>query len=376
MDIQKHIRRRDAAACKRLIAELPANIHPASRFGVDMLSAHCEMMSGDCAGGTARLVRAHEAEARPVMPDLHADQYCPIEGPLEKRLARLRTQVSANTMGGMNLPWCDALVAPAKKLAGEVTTGPQRGTTAWALQQLAKCVGSAGRCDDARALWSLSNKVDESSRFRQPELGPKCESASAALSAAESYADPKAILQSLAAAVRQRDVRGCQKLVATPLPNVHPGQQHSIELLQGHCEMLAGDCAAGTARLQRIGPSTSGTIDPATRAAWLKSHVSTYCPIAGDLDTRVARLWAQVDAFTTRDHGNLAWCDALIPTAKAIAGEVSTAAHKKRAGFVLQRLALCVGLAGRCDQGRELWALSTTVEPGAAATPVLGSKCP
>jgi hypothetical protein len=306
-----------------------------------------------------------------------AQQYCPIEGPLETRLERLRTQVAAHTMGPvMDLPWCDLLLTPAKKAAREATTGPQRGVTAWALQQLAKCVGSAGRCDDARALWSLSNTVDESGKHRQPELGAQCAAAAAALGAAETYADPTALLQSLTAAVRQRDVRGCQKLAATPMPNVHPGQQHSIELLQGHCEMVAGDCAAGTARLQRIGPNTSGTLDPSIRAAWLKSHVSTYCPITGDLDTRVERLWAKVDAFTTRDHGNLAWCDALIPAAKAIAGEVSSAAHRKRMGFALQRLALCVGLAGRCDQGRELWALSTTTDPNASATPALGAKCP
>jgi hypothetical protein len=181
----------------------------------------------------------------------------------------------------------------------------------------------------------------------------------------------------LSAAIQQRDVRGCRQLAAAPIPNVHPGNRYSIELLLGHCEMLSGSCPAGTARLARIGPSPSASpVDPSIRSAWLASNVSTYCPIAGDLDARVARLWSQVDAFTTRDSGNLAWCDALVPAAKAVAGEVSTPAHRKRTGRVLQRLAACVARAGRCDQGRELWALSAQVDPSAPSTPALGARCP
>jgi hypothetical protein len=348
------------------------------QLNVESFAAYCEMMAGDCAGGTARLSRAYAAQGQLVQPAPFVDQYCPIEGPLETRLARLRTQVSAHTMGpAMDPAWCDALVAPAKQAGREATAGPQRGIAAWALQQLAKCAGAAGRCDEARALWSLSNQVDEAGKHQKPDLGTKCAAASADLAAAETYVDPAPLLASLTAAVRGRDLQACRKLVAAPIPNVHPGQKHSIELHLAHCEMITGSCAAGTARLQRIGPNGPGRpVSPSIHAAWLESNVSTYCPIAGDLDARVARLWSQVDAFTTRDHGNVAWCDSIIPAARTIAGEVATAAHRTRTVRALQRLAQCVARAGRCDQGRELWALSVQVEPGAPGTPALGAACP
>jgi serine/threonine protein kinase len=378
-DIQKHLRLRDVRACKRLIAGLPGNLHPSQRFSVDTFAASCEMMAGDCAGGTARLTRAQAAQGLAPQPEIFVEQYCPIEGNLETRLARLRSQVGAHTMGSaMNLAWCEALVPHARKAAGEASTGPQRGTTSYVLHQLAKCLGSVARCDEARALWSLSNTVDETNKWRKPDLGAKCAAASDALASAESYADPTQLLQGLTAALQQRDVRGCQRLVASQPPNVHPTHKHSIELLQAHCEMISGNCAAGTARLQRIGPNPGGPpVDPAIHAGWLRSNVDMYCPITGDLDARLARLWAKVDAFTSRGGGGLvAWCDALVAPARTAAGEVSTARQRQRAARVLQRLASCVAGAGRCDQGRDLWALAAQTDPSTPATPALGAKCP
>jgi len=377
-DVQKHVRQHDGRACKRLYATLPAGIHPSMKYAIESFGAYCDMLAGDCAGGTARLVQAQAAQGMNPQPANYVEQYCPIEGPLETRLQRLRTQLAAHTMGmAMDVAWCDALLPHAKRAAGEVSTGPERGLASFALHQLAKCLGFTGRCDEARALWSLSNTVDESSKHQQPDLGPRCAAASAELAAAESYADGAPLIQTLTTAIRAHDVPGCRKLIASPIPNVPAGQKYSIELLLGQCEMLSGNCTAGTARLDRIGPSSSGRqISPEIRKAWLQSNVSTYCPIAGDLDARLARLWAQVDAFTTRDHGNLAWCDAIIPAARTAAGEASTDAQRKRAGRVLQRLAACVALAGRCDQGRDLWALSTQADPAAPATPALGAKCP
>jgi hypothetical protein len=277
----------------------------------------------------------------------------------------------------MDLAWCDALIAPAKQVAGEVAAGPQRGTAARALQQLAKCVGTAGRCDDARALWSLSNKVDAANKHKQPDLGPRCTAASAELAATETYVDAAPLPTSLTAAMRARDLAACRKHLAAPLPNVAPGHLHSIERQLAHCEMITGNCAAGTARLQRIGPNGPGRpVSPSIHAAWLQSQVSTYCPIAGSLDERVAQVWAQIDGFTTRDSGNVAWCDAIIPAARKLAGEVATAAHRTRTVRSLRRLAECVARAGRCDQGRELWALSVQVDGGTPSTPALGAACP
>jgi len=100
-DIQKAIRLHDARTCKRLIAGLPGNIPSASRFYFDSSAAYCDMLAGDCAGGTARLTRALTAQGVAAQPSVFADQYCPIEGPLDARLERLRTQISAHTMGAM-----------------------------------------------------------------------------------------------------------------------------------------------------------------------------------------------------------------------------------------------------------------------------------
>lgn len=378
-DMQKAFRQRDTRACKQLVAGLTGDIHQSTRFVVETLVAYCDMMSGDCAGGTARLDRAQVAQGLSPQGATLADQFCPIEGPLETRVARLRAQIGAFATGAAIAPaWCEALLAPAKKAAAEVTSGPHRGILGWGLQALARCVGGIGRCDDARALWSTASTLDESIKLQKPDLGAKCAAASAQLAATEAYADPTALQQALDAAIRAHDVRACQKLLATPIPNLHPGARYGIEMQLGHCEMMSGNCAAGSARLQRIGPSPSGAaIDPSIHAAWAKSHESTYCPITGDVDARVTRLWAQVDGFTSRGGGgNLAWCDTLIGPARTLVGEVATAKQRKYAAMALQRLAACVAAAGRCDQGHELWTLSLQADPGAPGTPDLGAKCP
>ena len=307
-DVQKHIRHHDARGCRKLVAGLPSNIPPSARFSVEIFAAFCDMMAGDCAGGTARLGRAHAAQGQVLQPAMYTDQYCPIEGDLETRVTRLRSQVSAHTMGpAMDLAWCDALIPPTRKAAGEASTGPQRGVVGFALLQLAKCVGGAGRCDEARGLWSLASTIDDSIKWRKPDLGAPCAAATAALTATEAYADPSALLQSLSGAIRMNDVPGCQKLLASAPANVAPGHKHSIDLLHAHCEMMGGNCAAGTARLGKLEPNGPGgsPVDPSIKAAWVKSHVEMYCPIAGDLDARIARLWAKVDAFTSRGGGGL-----------------------------------------------------------------------
>lgn len=379
-DVQKHIRHHDARACRKLVAGLPSNIPPSARFSVETFAAYCDMMAGDCAGGIVRLGKANAAQGIAMHPSLFSDQYCPIEGDLETRVARLRAQVSAHTMGpAMDLSWCDALIPPTRTAAREASTGVHRGVVGFALVQLAKCVGSAGRCDEARGLWSLASTVDESIKWRTPDLGTRCPAATAALTTTEAFADPSALLQSLSGAIRMRDVPSCQKLIASAPANVHPGHKHSIDLLHAHCEMMSGNCAAGTARLGKLEPNGPGgsPVDPTIKAAWLRSNVDTYCPITGDLDARVARLWSQVDGFTSRTGGgNIAWCDSLVGPARTAAGEVTTAAQRKRVVMSLQRLASCMGGAGRCDAGRDLWALSVQLDPSAPSTPALGAKCP
>jgi hypothetical protein len=143
--------------------------------------------------------------------------------------------------------------------------------------------------------------------------------------------------------------------------------------------MMSGNCAAGTARLGTLEPNgpNGSPVDPTIKAAWVRSQADTYCPIVGDLDARVARLWSQVDSFASSMGGGLiAWCDALVPQAKTIAGEITTAPQRKRVVMSLKRLASCMGGAGRCAEGRDLWALSAQLDPSTPSTPDLGKKCP
>ena len=141
--------------------------------------------------------------------------------------------------------------------------------------------------------------------------------------------------------------------------------------------MMAGDCAKGTAMMAKVEANPGGSTAPDIKARWVESTVNMYCPIEGSLDTRLTRMWAQLDAFTssTGSH-SIAWCNVVLPHARKAASEVTDATAKQLEAKILRRLASCVASANRCDEARELWQLSLATDASRApATPALGS-CP
>jgi hypothetical protein len=117
------------------------------------------------------------------------------------------------------------------------------------------------------------------------------------------------------------------------------------------CDMLAGRCDAAK------------TAYPDATAPYV---MSTWCPIAGDLPTRVERAWVQAAA-----HEHVAYCRAIEPAVRAVANEVQTAVANKydtdsnlmrmKAADAIGSIGRCYALAHRCDDAERAWATATQV---------------
>jgi serine/threonine protein kinase len=164
---QDAISHRDMKTC-RAFASNPPTAPKGIDTTVEMIAAYCTMMTGDCQGGTARLAKVHPggaASAKGV-----AVNYCPIAGTLDERLYQMKIQLSAfadRRSGAARVEWCSVLVAPAKKAASEAQNDDQREAAGKILRNVAWCISLAGRCGEARELWSLATQDP-------PDLSPKC----------------------------------------------------------------------------------------------------------------------------------------------------------------------------------------------------------
>lgn len=374
IEVAQRIAQRDVAGCRALTARALRDAPPGGRFAVELYEGICDMIGGDCAGGVRKLERTYASQRLELTASAFTDQYCPIEGDLETRVARLGFQAMAHGSARIDLAWCTALVPAANKLAAEVQTPPLRARTAVALKTLAKCIASTGRCDDGRALWKRGAELDSSMKLAAPDLGAKCPGEAPLVATV-----PPSLYHGVQQAIRDRDARRCIQLIGSVPTNIDPRDQALLEMYRAHCEMIAGDCAAGRARLTQVDPSGSHGLVPSgsLRATWLSSNTDMYCPIEGSLDARLARIWAQLDTFTTRsaDGHSVAWCQHLLGPAKTAAGEASTPAQIDRAARNLRRLATCISSAGQCDDGRALWTTAADLD-GRTAPPVLSAKCP
>lgn len=377
-DLRAALRVHDVAACRRLLAGAPAALPASIRFTLEMHAAFCDMRAGDCAGGTARLTRAYATQPDPA-PDLEvfADQYCPITGDLDTRQRRLSAQVAVASFGDRwAVPACDRLLPAARALGRDVRTVLDRARAAHSLQRLATCLGSAGRCADAHQLWLAAVATHDTLRAATPDLTARCPATPPAVATL-----PATTFGDLSLAIRSRDTRRCAALLAALPTNLDPSQQTSVDLYRAHCDMVAGRCAAGRARLAALDPAApAGPLPPAgpLRTQWLDANADTYCPIEGPLDARLRRLWAQVDAFTGRhptDLHNTTWCTALTAPALTAATDASTPTETSRAAKILRRLATCLGAASRCTDALSLWTRAESLDPG-TPTPSLTTNCP
>ena len=128
---------------------------------------------------------------------------------------------------------------------------------------------------------------------------------------------------------------------------------------RGICEMVAGRCEAGRARI-------SDALRDAGAPPDASLYVKTWCPIEGDLPTRLNRAWTQAAA-----HTDPAYCRAIETSVLAVADEVARAdrgrtdtdgtIERMRAGDAVSNLGRCYALARRCDDAARLWARATAV---------------
>jgi serine/threonine protein kinase len=193
---------------------------------------------------------------------------------------------------------------------------------------------------------------------------------------ADTTAEVMKLLGEIPKTILRRDVKACRALLAKAPANVHPTFHNMLDTYRASCTMMAGDCAKGTAILAKVEPNPGGKVAPDIKARWVESQVNMYCPIEGSLDTRLTRMWAQLDAFTSVGTHSIAWCNVVLPPARKAATEVTDPKAKQLAAKILRRLASCVASAGRCDEARQLWQLSLDTDASRApSTPALGS-CP
>jgi Protein kinase domain/Putative zinc-finger len=129
---------------------------------------------------------------------------------------------------------------------------------------------------------------------------------------------------------------------------------------RGTCEMIAGRCGDGTARITRF------FVDRGAPASNVDLYVRLWCPIEGDLATRLERAWTQVAA-----HQEIAYCDAIAPAVRAVAAEVGARVkaryddasnqQRERAAEAIGNLARCDAIAHRCADAAVLWREETGV---------------
>ncbi|MBA3503940.1 MAG: hypothetical protein H0T65_26505, partial [Deltaproteobacteria bacterium] len=233
---------------------------------------------------------------------------------------------------------------------------------------LAKCIGNNGDCSAAEALWKNASELDPTGYKWDVD---KC-AAPAAPAPASAAITVQAFTESLAnvqQSILRRDVRGCRDLVAMPVSDIPQGMAPSYNLIAGFCKMMLGDCKAGSDLVAKVYPG-----DPRI----LASNQDIYCPIAGTVDQRLARMRMQLLTFADKRLAGprTEWCSYMIGSAKTAAREAQSGDQRENAAKVLQHIAWCISASGRCGEAHDLWSLSVATDGNASATPALSAKCP
>jgi hypothetical protein len=361
---RRAMQKRDGMNCLAAVNALPVNVPVMIGHNIEFHRAQCEMLRGECERGIKRMNEAQDGMGVPPSGEMAAIGMCPISGPYEVRLKRLMVQSYAATTAGL----CKPYIKHARTLAGEATAANEKIMIAGVLRHLAKCVGNAGDCAEAEALWKISGTLDEHGNKWDVD---KC-TAPAALAvtpAVKAAMSMQAFNDALAAAqqsILRRDTRSCRDLVA--IADIPQGMESSYNLVAGFCTMMLGDCKAGSDLVQKVYPNHPQTV---------ASNQDIYCPIAGSLDQRLARLRMQLLTFADKriSTPRVEWCSHLIGPAKTAAREAQSADQRAAAAKVLQHAAWCISTAGRCGEANDLWSLSVATDGSASTTPALSAKC-
>ncbi len=145
-EITAMINRRDGKACRAALASLSSP--PPTDYRVGTLRAVCEMVAGNCAGGTDMQRELYRRDGTPESSaEIIADMYCEIGNDPATRLRRLNSQL------GMSLPNdCDRFVSATREVGAAARTDEERRVAGAFLNELARCYSVRGDCARARSM--------------------------------------------------------------------------------------------------------------------------------------------------------------------------------------------------------------------------------
>jgi serine/threonine protein kinase len=164
---QQGIVRRDFKACKALITSPPTDVPQGMQQSIDLVTGACQMVTGNCKVGADLVSKAYGNSVPAITIESNMDTYCPITGTLDQRSKRIEAQLNAfadRRDPKPGIAWCAYLAGPAKVAAAEAKTDAQRAKASENLQRIAACLSTAGRCDEARDLWTLSGSTEPAPR--------------------------------------------------------------------------------------------------------------------------------------------------------------------------------------------------------------------
>lgn len=123
----------------------------ALRFSFDR--EHCAMLTGDCAGATARIAALHTRTGAPgnTAAQIDADYWCPADDPHADAATRKKRLLTQTSMFTIDRGACDRYVAPARAFAKSDGKSDGR-AAAIVLTAVAKCMSINSRCQEAHEL--------------------------------------------------------------------------------------------------------------------------------------------------------------------------------------------------------------------------------
>ncbi|MBK9030780.1 MAG: protein kinase [Myxococcales bacterium] len=182
----------------------------------------------------------------------------------------------------------------------------------------------------------------------------------ASITAAPVARPPRRFVDEATDRLVELDGAGCLRILDAHAP-VAPALVDEVESLRALCEMRAGDCDGGRARLTRLFEARR---PPAVAARAVDAQDAAQCPLAAPAATpaqRAQRLVTQLIVLTARHQS----CRPLLAEEARLGVELD--AFQRRA-VAFQR-ALCHAIDGDCAQARASWRAAATAALPAGAVP-------
>jgi hypothetical protein len=144
-EVHAAIMRHDGKGCRRLLAAITTP--PPTDYKIATLHATCEMVAGNCEGGTKEQEALYVRDGTPpTSAKFIADIWCPVTGVADDvRLRRLAKQMSMFS----NFD-CDYYIGPTRAAAKVATTDADKHTVGALLAGIATCYSRRDKCDVAK----------------------------------------------------------------------------------------------------------------------------------------------------------------------------------------------------------------------------------